>query len=132
MKAFFEEYGMVAVIMVSIVALVALTQLQNIDYSNSNPNSLLYSTNTDAKHIKDVYVADPDITDIKIIYHIDDFNVGEYYYPSGSKVALLVPNKDGYTFDGWCKNSDLSDTPINEIESLTANEELYAHWTIKS
>lgn len=125
MKAFFEEYGMVAVIMVSIVALVGMTYL-------IGSNKLLESTDDDAKNIIETYTVSPDVNDIKIIYHIDDLNVGEYYYPSGTKVALLVPNKDGYTFDGWCKNSDLSDTPINEIESLTANEELYAHWTIKS
>lgn len=125
MKAFFEEYGMVAVIMVSIVALVGMTYL-------IGSNKLLESTDDDAKNIIETYTVSPDVNDIKIIYHIDDLNVGEYYYPSGTKVALLVPNKDGYTFDGWCKNSDLSDTPINEIESLTANEELYAHWTVKS
>lgn len=44
---------------------------------------------------------------------------------------MLVPVRVGYTFDGWCMNSDLSDTPINEYPGYLVSDPItyYAKWT---
>ena len=43
-------------------------------------------------------------------------------------VTLPTPERYGYHFDGWCKNSALTDTPITSLK-VTGNATYYAKWT---
>ena len=51
------------------------------------------------------------------------------YYTIEDEKALPTPVKDNYTFVGWCKKSDLSDTPMTTLPKGTANvTKLYAKY----
>ena len=63
-----------------------------------------------------------------------------YYYPglepssytiTNTPVALATPApRDGFTFDGWCENSDRSDPPIKTLPlNSTGYRTFYAKWT---
>ena len=47
---------------------------------------------------------------------------------SGTTVTLPTPEKYGYHFEGWCANSNLSDTPVTSLK-VTADKTYYAKWT---
>lgn len=47
---------------------------------------------------------------------------------SGSTVTLPTPTRYGYHFDGWCKNSSLTDSPITSLK-ITGEAIYYAKWT---
>ena len=54
--------------------------------------------------------------------------VKTYHVASGT-VTLPEPSKTGNSFAGWCKKSDLSDTPIKEfLTDVPVNLTLYAKW----
>lgn len=54
--------------------------------------------------------------------------VKTYNVASGT-VTLPEPSKSGYSFAGWCKKSDLSDTPIKEfLTDVPVSLTLYAKW----
>ncbi len=51
------------------------------------------------------------------------------YYTIEDEKALPTPEKENYTFVGWCKKADLSDTPITKLSKGTANvTKLYAKY----
>ncbi len=51
-------------------------------------------------------------------------------YTYGNTVTLPKVEKAGYTFNGWCTKSDLSDTPILTLpQSFYGNKTLYAKFT---
>ncbi len=55
-----------------------------------------------------------------------------YTYDAG--VTLPTPTRDGYTFDGWCLQKDLSDTPVRSIAaaSATGDKAFYAKWSVNT
>lgn len=54
--------------------------------------------------------------------------VKTYHVASGT-VTLPEPSKTGNSFAGWCKKSDLSDTPMKEfLTDVPVNLTLYAKW----
>ncbi|MEY8437613.1 InlB B-repeat-containing protein [Atopobiaceae bacterium 24-176] len=55
-----------------------------------------------------------------------------YTYDQG--VTLPTPTRDGYTFDGWCLQKDLSDTPIKSIAAATTtgDKTFYAKWSVNT
>ena len=51
-------------------------------------------------------------------------------YTVEDSLELHIPEKVGYTFDGWCKNEDLSDEAFKTLEQgSSGNVSLYAKWT---
>ncbi|MDY4052893.1 MAG: InlB B-repeat-containing protein [Bacilli bacterium] len=51
------------------------------------------------------------------------------FYTTEEDFELPTPNKEGYTFLGWCENEDLSDEPILAIKKgTTVDKKYYAMW----
>lgn len=48
----------------------------------------------------------------------------------GSAVTLPAPMRTGYTFAGWCTDAELTAAPIRGNYTVTANQALYAAWTL--
>lgn len=74
-----------------------------------------------------------------IVYHLDggNFAVGtvhpDYYYISSSSITIPDPIRNGYTFDGWYTDSDLSVPAETTIPTnSTGNRDFYAKWNLNS
>lgn len=54
------------------------------------------------------------------------------FYTSSENFTLPIPHKEGYIFEGWCENEDLSDTPVFEILQGSSTDKIYyAKWNIQ-
>ncbi|MBR2730374.1 MAG: InlB B-repeat-containing protein, partial [Clostridia bacterium] len=57
-------------------------------------------------------------------------NVTLFALWNSASVTLPVPTRNGYTFDGWCTDSGLTDVLSGTTYTPTANKTLYAKWTV--
>ncbi|WP_321537900.1 InlB B-repeat-containing protein, partial [Streptococcus suis] len=53
-------------------------------------------------------------------------------YDSRIKISTTTPTKEGYTFEGWYDNPDLTGSKITNFLTLKKDTTLYAKWTPNS
>ena len=79
---------------------------------------------------KDVYYAKWNMATYSITFQADNDCVGDTatkYYTIEDDVLLPMLTKDHYVFLGWCRNEDLSDTPMQLLEAGNSGDiTLYA------
>lgn len=76
-----------------------------------------------------------------VSYYLN-YDENNYYYidycENGEKISYVppIPQRDGYTFDGWFKEADcinqwIFDTDIVQISEETQEIQLYAQWLVE-
>jgi uncharacterized repeat protein (TIGR02543 family) len=62
--------------------------------------------------------------------------VARYYSITGSQsvshLSSITPSRNGYTFDGWYEQSNLSGSSFNFLGPVNANKTLYAKWILNN
>ncbi|HFU3725816.1 TPA: InlB B-repeat-containing protein [Streptococcus suis] len=102
-------------------------EVRNYTYANFEKTNSLELTRSSGQEI-DVYYTRKEYT---LSYNT---NGGSYIPPQtglyNAKVNLTttIPTREGYTFDGWYDNANLTGSPISGSVTLDKNKTLYAKW----
>ncbi len=102
-------------------------EVRNYSYANFEKTDSLELTKSSGQEI-DVYYTRKEYT---LSYNT---NGGSYLPPQtglyNAKVNLTttIPTREGYTFDGWYDNANLTGSPISGSVTLDKNKTLYAKW----
>ncbi|WDN58468.1 InlB B-repeat-containing protein [Streptococcus parasuis] len=102
-------------------------EVRNYSYANFEKTDSLKLTESDGQAV-DVYYTRKEYT---LSYNT---NGGSYIPPQtglyNAKVNLTktIPTREGYTFDGWYDNANLTGSPISDSVTLDKNKTLYAKW----
>ncbi|MGQ7419133.1 InlB B-repeat-containing protein [Streptococcus suis] len=102
-------------------------EIRNYTYANFEKTDSLELTRSSGQEI-DVYYTRKEYT---LSYNT---NGGAYIPPQtglyNAKVNLTttIPTREGYTFDGWYDNANLTGSPISGSVTLDKNKTLYAKW----
>ncbi|HEL1749371.1 TPA: InlB B-repeat-containing protein [Streptococcus suis] len=102
-------------------------EVRNYSYANFEKTDALELKKSSGQEI-DVYYTRKEYT---LSYNT---NGGSYLPPQtglyNAKVNLTttIPTREGYTFDGWYDNANLTGSPISDSVTLDKNKTLYAKW----
>lgn len=102
-------------------------EVRNYSYANFEKTDSLELTESSGQEV-DVYYTRKEYT---LSYNT---NGGSYLPPQtglyNAKVNLTttIPTREGYTFDGWYDNANLTGSPISGSVTLDKNKTLYAKW----
>lgn len=102
-------------------------EVRNYSYANFEKTDSLELKKSSGQEI-DVYYTRKEYT---LSYNT---NGGAYLPPQtglyNAKVNLTttIPTREGYTFDGWYDNANLTGSPISDSVTLDKNKTLYAKW----
>lgn len=102
-------------------------EVRNYSYANFEKTDSLELTESSGQEV-DVYYTRKEYT---LSYNT---NGGSYLPPQtglyNAKVNLTttIPTREGYTFDGWYDNANLTGSPISDSVTLDKNKTLYAKW----
>ena len=102
-------------------------EVRNYSYANFEKTDSIELTESSGQEI-DVYYTRKEYT---LSYHT---NGGSYLPPQTGlynatvNLTTTIPTREGYTFDGWYDNANLTGSPISGSVTLDKNKTLYAKW----